>query len=156
MAFHELMESNALPPPPPELEGQPLEVELLGILAQAQRAVQTNGLDRFFTGVLTAAQLDPTAGDKVNVDEAVEVYADSYGIDPKILRDEKDVDAIRQNRAAQQAAAAKSAQAAEGAKAVQGLGGVPTKGGASNAGADVIGMFSGYNNPQAERTLPGT
>lgn len=156
MAFHELMEANALPPPPPELEGQPLEVELLGILAQAQRAVQTNGLDRFFTGVMTAAQLDPSAADKVKVDEAVEVYADSYGIDPKILRDDKEVAGIRKNRADQQAAAAKNAQAAEGAKAVQGLGAVPTQGGASNAGADVIGMFSGYQNPQAERIAPGT
>lgn len=152
MTFDLLMESGALPPPPPELEGQPLETELLGILAQAQRAVQTSTIDRFLIGSGRIAQMGKLeVMDKINGDAAVEIYADSLGVDPRILNDDRTVEATRAARAQAQKAAAENAQAKEAAEAAGALGSVPTQGGASNAGADVIGMFSGYQNPQAER-----
>lgn len=152
MTFDMLAQQGRLPPPPPELEGEPLETELLGILAQAQRAVQSNTLNRFLLGAGQIAQLGkPEVMDKVNGDMALEIHADSLGVDPRILNDDRTVAQIRQARADAQRRAAENAQAAEAAKAAKDLGGVPTQGGASNAGADVIGMFSGYQSPQAER-----
>jgi len=151
MTFEQLWDAGALPPPPPELEDQPLETELLGILAQAQRAVQTGGIDRFFGGVMTAAQVDPAVADKVDGDAAVEIYGDALGIDPRILRDDKAVAQIRQQRAAAQAEAAQQAKAKDAADTAASLGAVPTQGGTSDMGVDAIGMFSGYQNPQSER-----
>lgn len=152
MTFEQLMEAGALPPAPPELENQPLEVELLGILAQAQRAVQTGSIDRFIIGAGTIAQLGkPEVLDKINGDAAVEIYADSLGVDPRILRDDREVEAIRQQRAQAQAQAQQAAAAKDAADSAAQLGKVPTQGGGSNMAVDVIGAFSGYQNPQAER-----
>ena len=149
ITFDQLSEMGLLPPPPPELEGQPLETELMGILAQAQRAAQTNTNDRFLAGVATVAQFDPTAADKLDTDAIVEDYADGLGVNPRFLADDQTVQARRQAR--QQAAAA-AQQAAQGSQVAEGaskLSKVPTQGGASNAGADVMQMFSGYQTGQA-------
>lgn len=152
MTFEQLYEAGALPPIPPELEGQPLEVELLGLLAQAQRAVQTNTITRFLGIAMQIGQLGkPEVADKIDGDMALEISGDALGVDPRILNDDRKVEQVRGARAQQQAAAAKEAQAAQGVEAVAQLGGVPSQSGASNIGADVIGMFSGYNSPQAER-----
>jgi hypothetical protein len=152
MTFDQLYEAGQLPPPPPELEHQPLEVELLGLLAQAQRAVQTSAIDRLMIGVGTVAGLGkPEAADKIDGDAVVEIYADSLGVDPRILNDDDKVKAIRGQRAQAQAQAQKEAALSAQADQLAKAGGVATQGGASNLGADVIGMFSGYENPQAER-----
>ncbi|CAB4198787.1 Head-to-tail connector protein, podovirus-type [uncultured Caudovirales phage] len=151
MTFDALWEQGMIPPPPPELEGMPLETELLGILAQAQKAVQTGTIDRFLGGVMAVAQIHPEVVDKVNGDELVEIYGDSLGVDPRVLVDDRQVAATRQARAqAQQQAKQEAAQTAQ-ADQVAKAGTVATQGGASNLGADVIGMFSGYQSPQAER-----
>lgn len=152
MTFEQLFEAGELPPIPPELEGQPLETELLGILAQAQRAVQTGGIDRFLTGAGNMASLGkPEVMDKINGDAVVEIYGDALGIDPRVLNDDREVEKIRGARAQAAAEAQKNAQAMDAMDAAGSLGQVATQGGASNAGADVIGMFSGYQSPQAER-----
>lgn len=151
MTFEQLNESGMLPPPPPELEDQPLEVELLGILAQAQRAVRTSTTDRFLMGVASVAQFKPEVVDKIDGDRLVEGYADDLGVDPKVLVDDRDVEKVRQARAQQQAEAQKNAAAKDATETAGDLGRIATQGGNSNLGADVIGMFSGYQNPQAER-----
>lgn len=157
MTFDRLLEAGVLPPAPPELHGQQIDVELISMLAQAQRAVQTNGMDRFLMGVASIGQLGkPEVADKIDGDAMVEAYADSLGVDPALLVDDAKVQAARQARAQAQQQAADAAQKSDAAASVAQLGKVPTQGGASNAGADAIGMFSGYNNPGAERVLPGT
>jgi hypothetical protein len=93
----------------------------------------------------------PEVMDKINGDQVVELYGDALGIDPRLLNDDEEVKAIRSARAQAQAEAQKQAQAADAVKAAGDLGNVATKGGASDLGADVIGMFSGYQNPQSER-----
>jgi hypothetical protein len=156
MVFDQLNDMGVLPPPPPELHGQPLTVELLGILAQAQRAVQTNGVTRFIQGVgLVAGLGKPEVADKIDGDFAVDYLADGLGVDPRMLVDDRKVAQVRTARAQQQAAAAQAAQGSAVAEGASKLAKVPTQGGASNAGADAIGMFSGYGSPQAERIAPG-
>ena len=44
----------------------------------------------------------PEAADKLNVDEAIDEFADRAGAPPKIIRSNKDVEAIRASRAQQQ------------------------------------------------------
>jgi hypothetical protein len=45
--FHRAMAAGLLPPPPPEMHGQAFDVEYISVLAQAQRAISTNSIDRF-------------------------------------------------------------------------------------------------------------
>ncbi|MHB1371260.1 MAG: portal protein, partial [Pseudomonadaceae bacterium] len=47
MTFSRMVEANIVPPPPQELQGMELNVEFVSMLAQAQRAIATNSVDRF-------------------------------------------------------------------------------------------------------------
>ena len=47
MTFDRMVQVGMLPPVPQELQGIDLNVEFVSILAQAQRAVATNAVDRF-------------------------------------------------------------------------------------------------------------
>lgn len=95
-----------LPEPPQELQGAPLKVEYISIMAQAQKTVGIGGIERFmtFTGNLAAAR--PEAWDKVNVDQVLDIYGDMTSIPPSIIRSDDEVQAIRQQQqqAQQQAA----------------------------------------------------
>jgi hypothetical protein len=113
------------PPPPQEIQGQDWNIKYMGILAQAQRAVDTTGIDQVVVFASNLAQVQSGAGtypqvlDKLDFDEAVEQYAQKIGVPPRIIRDAQAVGGIREQRAKQQAAQAQAAQMerlAEGAK----------------------------------------
>lgn len=116
--FYIMARRGMVPPPPRELEGVDLKVELTGLLAQALKAVQSSGIERFvgFVGQAAKAQADsgeaPTALDKIDIDQAIDEYGLSIGVPPTIIRNDDDVAALRQNRA-QQAQAAAAAAAAQ-------------------------------------------
>jgi hypothetical protein len=65
--------------PPEELHGYPLDVELISILAQAQKAADLGSVERLwaFAGNIAAAR--PEVLDKLNADESIDVYADKLG-----------------------------------------------------------------------------
>jgi len=152
MTFDYIVASGALPPPPPEMEGQALDVKFVSILAQAQRAVATNAADRFVAGLGTVAAMGkPEVLDRFDADEWSEWYADALGVDPRLIVGDQQVAVIRQTRAQAAAAEAEAQKNAAIADGVAKLGNVSTQGGGSNLGADVIGQFSGYQSPQAER-----
>jgi hypothetical protein len=133
-----------LPPPPPELAGVALKVELISILAQAQKAVSLSGIERLagFVGQMAQAQaaigVQPTAQDKLDVDQSIDEYAQALGTSPNIVRSDEEVaqlrDARAQAQAKQQQMAAAEQQAntlATGAGAAQKLSQTPIAGGAS-------------------------
>lgn len=125
--FNIMFKRGMLPPPPQEIQGMPLRVEYISVLAQAQKAMGIGNIERFvgFVGNLAqtqaAAGQAPTAWDKVNIDEAIDEYADGVAIPPKIVIP---TDAANQKRAAdaQQAQSARmlamGQQAADTAKTV--------------------------------------
>lgn len=149
-AFDTIVEAGLLPPPPPDLQGMPLQVEFISILAQAQKQIGTNAIDKFtmaLGGVATLqinAGQQPTVMDNFDPDGWFETYADAQGVDPALLVDPDKRDQARAARAkamAQQQQAAAMQQAAETAKtAAQ----APTQGGASNALSDVMSNLTGY------------
>jgi hypothetical protein len=111
-----------LPPPPDELKGIDLKVEYISILAQAQKTVGIQAVDRLiaFTGQLAAAKGDPTVFDKIDVDQAIDEYGEMLGVSPKIMVPDDVVEQVRTDRAQQQqaqqmAAMAKPLQEATGA-----------------------------------------
>lgn len=110
IAFDYANRAGILPTPPRELEGMELSVEFISVLAQAQRAVATQGMDRLLSVVGQIAAVKPEVLDKIDFDQVVDDYGKAYGVDPKIIVPDDQVAALRQQRAAamqaQQAAAA--------------------------------------------------
>ena len=144
MTFEHIVASGALPQPPPEMHGQPLNVKFVSILAQAQRAVATNSVDKFVAGMGTVAALGKTdVLDKFNSDEWADWYADSLGVDPSLIVADDKIAIIRQQRAAAEQQAAQQQQGEAIAKGAKDLGGVSTQGGGSNAGADALAALTG-------------
>jgi len=117
--FAIMLRRGMIPPPPDELQGAPLKVEYVSIMAQAQKAVSVSNIERFvgFAGNIAGAM--PSALDKVDIDQSLDEYADSLGVPPSIVRDDETVAAMRQQRQAQQQTAESAElleQTARGAK----------------------------------------
>lgn len=108
-----------LPEPPREIAGQDLKIEYISVLAQAQRAVATGGIERgvAFLGNLAAAK--PDVLDKFDGDKAIDVYFDAVGVDPSIVVPEDEVKKIRDARAQKQAQAESAAMMAQMAPAAK-------------------------------------
>lgn len=142
--FARMVVAGILPPPPPEMAGMQLNVEFVSMLAQAQRAIATNGVDRFVGNLGQIAQFKPDVLDKFDSDKWADQYSDMLGVDPEMVVAGKDVALIRQQRAQAQQQAQQVAQAEQAASAAQKLGTVQTGPDANNAAANVMSAFSGY------------
>lgn len=99
-AFSIQLANGDYPPPPKELEGQPLKVEYLGLIHQAQKLVGLLPFDRVhqFAGQIVEITQDATIFDVINKDEAVREYADMAGYPPDLIRDDQELAAFRQQR----------------------------------------------------------
>jgi hypothetical protein len=131
---------------PEELQGVELDVEFVSMLAQAQRAIGVNSIDRFVGGLGMVAQMRPEVLDKLDPDKWADAYADMLGVDPELIVSSEDVAIVRQQRAEAEAQAQQMASIQMQAEAAQKLGTVKT-GGEPNAASDILNMFSGYNSP---------
>lgn len=142
ITFQRMAESGILPPPPKELEGMPLKVDLISTLAQAQRAVAITSVDRMLVAVgnLAQAKADPTVWDKIDTDQVIDGYTDMLGVDPQFVVPDDRVAELRQQRAQAQAEEQALAQASEMAKAANALGNTPTAPG--TALGDVMQQFA--------------
>ena len=140
MTFDRMLAAGVLPPPPPELHGMDLNVEYVSMLAQAQRAVATNGIDRFVGNLGQVAAFKPDVLDKFDSDRWAEEYSDMLGVDPSLIVADDKVAIIRQQRAQAQAQAAQAQQNNLAADTAQRLGNVDT--GGKNAATDIMQMFS--------------
>jgi hypothetical protein len=120
------LRAGLIPEPPEELQGTDLKIEYISILAQAQRLVATQGIERLtaFAGVLAqgqaAAQQPVTAFDKIDIDECIDEYGYALGVPPKLIRSDDEVVALRDakaeaQQAEQMAAAAQPLNQAAGA-----------------------------------------
>ena len=130
--FQRLLQAGALPPPPQELNGMQLNVDYISMLAQAQRAVSTNAVDRFVANLGQIAVIKPGILDKFNEDAWVDEYADMTGVNPTLIVADDKVALVRRDRAERQAAQLRAAQANVAADTAQKLANSPT-GGADNA-----------------------
>lgn len=119
ITFGHMVEMGALPPPPQEMAGMELSVEFISMLAQAQRAIGTNSIDRFVGSLGTVAQMKPEVMDKFDADAWADIYADSLGVDPKLVLSNGQVAIIRKTRAQAQAAQAKLAAAQQASSAAK-------------------------------------
>lgn len=106
-AFHLMVNhpNQMIPPAPESLQGQELKVEYISILAQAQRAVGVQGIERMWGTASQIAQVAPQVLDKMDADQSIDELADMYGVPPTIVRSDKEVEEIREQRAQAQAQA---------------------------------------------------
>jgi hypothetical protein len=144
LTFASALKMGALPKAPPELQGMDLDVEFISTLAQAQRMVAAGGLDRLLGTVSSVAGIYPEASDKVNIDQAIDDYADMFNVNPSVVRSDEAVAELRAKRAEQQATAGVGAAAGEMAQAAKTLGDTNTEG-----LRDVMNQFTGYGSPSA-------
>lgn len=138
IVFDIMSKGRLLPPAPRQLAGRYIEPEYISLLAQAQKAVGTTSIEQVYAFVGRMAAVDPSIMDKLDGDEAVDEYAAMLGINPKIVRDNKAVMQMRQERqkAAQQQQAMQASMAAvQGAKTLS-----ETDVG---AGQNALGMMTG-------------
>lgn len=131
ITFQIMLRQGHLPPVPQQLQGAPLKIEYISIMAQAQKLIGIAGIERFSGFIGQAVQVDPSIKDKVNFDQMAEVYGDMTSIPPGIVRTDEEVQAIRQQQ--QQAAQQQQQQEAiaQGAQAAKNLSQADTSG--SNA-----------------------
>ena len=142
MTFARMVEANILPPPPQELQGIELNVEFVSMLAQAQRAIATNGVDRFVGALGAVAQFKPGVLDKFDEDRWADAYGDMLGLDPEMIRPGPEVALIRQQRAEAAQAQALADSMEQRANTAKALASADTSG--QNGLTDITRQFSGY------------
>lgn len=142
LTFDYIMEAGLMPPPPEEMQGHNVSVELISMLAQAQRAIGTNSIDRLIGTVGAVAQFKPEALDKIDADKLIDIYADNLGTDPRILLAQDKVDAVRAQRAEAQQKMTQAAMMNQGADTAKKLASAKTAD--PSLLTDATAAFSGY------------
>lgn len=98
MCFLKLSERGLLPPSPENIANKPLELEFQSMLAQSQRSVDINSIDRLMSSVQALSSSMPEILDRINPDGLFDVYRNRLAVDPKIVRSLEDANSIRDAR----------------------------------------------------------
>ena len=120
---------------PEELEGRPLDVDFVSVMAISQRASEQFNFQQWIGNMAPLAQVDPSILDIVNADEVARYAASTWhNVPGRLLRSPEEIAEIRQQKAeaaqaqAEAEAARQTAEVAEmGAKAVKQLSEVATE-----------------------------
>ncbi|BBE77428.1 portal protein [Phytobacter sp. MRY16-398] len=101
-AFSIMARKNMLPQPPEVMQGMPLRVEYISVMAQAQKSIGLSSLANTVQFIGQLAAVKPEALDKLNVDQAIDTFSDMSGVSATVILPQEQVDQIRQQRAQQQ------------------------------------------------------
>ena len=115
-AFALAWDAGLIPPPPPELDGQPTQIEYVSILSQAQKAVGVNRIEQSVTFLGSMSALYPEMRHALDPFKTYQEYNRMIGVKAGIFRSEKD---YRQMVAAEQ----QKAEMAQGAETTQSMAG---------------------------------
>lgn len=144
VTFDRMVQAGILPPAPQELQGRDLHVEYISILAQAQRAIATNGVDRFVANLGNIAAIGrPDVLDKFDADRWADEYSDMLGVDPTMIVSGEQVAIVRAERAKAHAQAQQAAMVNQAADSANKLGNASTA--ANTALGGVMRQLSGYS-----------
>lgn len=107
--IYSIMERQGmLPEPPPEIEGQQIEIQYVSILSTAQRAVAAAPVERWLQLIGSVSAIAPQAVQIPAWDELVRDYGSSIGVPAKNMRMREEVEeeraAAEERIAAQEAA----------------------------------------------------
>lgn len=90
-------------PPPKSMQGMPLDIEFVSMLALAQKASATGGMERLIALVGNMMAVFPTVKDNVDSDAFLREYNDLLGNPQKILLGPEQVQGVRAQNAQAQA-----------------------------------------------------
>lgn len=124
--FARMLRAGIVPPAPEEMHGMDLNVNFISMLAQAQRAIGTNNIDRFVGNLGQIATFKPGVLDNFDEDQWVTEYSDMLGIAPTLIVASDKVALIRKARAQQAQAVQQAGLANSAADTAQKLGGAST------------------------------
>lgn len=119
--FNFMVEQNALPEVPDDLNGKNLSVEYISVLAEAQRTSSVTGIVRWAQQIGMLTQLNPNAVDRIDIDKTIEELADINGIPPSLVVSGDKAALIREARDQQQQAQMQAAQMPMTASALKDL-----------------------------------
>ena len=134
--------ARILPPPPPEIQGQMMNIEFMGMLSQAQQATQASSIERVLSLAGNLVGVVPEIMDNIDTDYSFEKYSSLLNNDPKMIRSPDQLATIRKQRAQQnqqQQQAAIAQQLSQGAKNLS----QTDVGGGQNALAAMLGNQGG-------------
>lgn len=100
--FSIMARKNLLPTPPDVLQGMPLRIEYISVMAQAQKSIGLSSLSSTVGFIGQLAQAKPEALDKLNVDQAIDAFAEMSGVSPTVIVPQDQVEQVREQRAQQQ------------------------------------------------------
>lgn len=89
-----------LPEIPEELDGQDYNIEYISIMAQAQKLAGIGSIERFLGFVGQASSFDPAVVQKVNIEEAIEIYGDIVGVPATLIKSKEEMEKLRQQQQA--------------------------------------------------------
>lgn len=115
-SFQMLMRAGRLPPPPTELmqNGAVIKIDFTGPLAQNQKKHhQMGGTVQALSAIGPIMQMFPAAGDFIDGDELMRSTMEGLGMPQNIIREENDVQKLREARAQAEAEAAAQQQQME-------------------------------------------
>lgn len=93
-----LQRAGKFPEPPMELSGQNIKIVYTSPIARAQEQVEANGLMRAFSVLEPLIKMNPEIMDTFNTDEMAKGVFEMFSINPKFVRDQKEIDDIRRRR----------------------------------------------------------
>lgn len=117
--------------PPQTLRNRDFHVRYISPLARAQRLEDVTAMDRVEQGLMLKAEAMPELLDVYNFEEAESLRAQYLGVPGKVMRTDKELLAIRKQRADAQAQAQQAQQQAQMAQAV----------GGNDSGAQIMGAM---------------
>ena len=115
--FALLTRQNELAPAPEFMMGMELDIEYVSPLAKAQRAADAQSGAQLFELLAPIAQIDQGILDYVDSDGLAKFMIHALGIPAKMVRGEREVAQLRQERAEQQAQAQQMAEVSQMAEA---------------------------------------
>lgn len=83
--FNIMADRGMLPEPPEELEEADLKVEYISMLAQAQKAIGIQSMERLNAFALPLAEADPIVRHKLNIAEQIDEASEMLGVPPKTV-----------------------------------------------------------------------
>jgi hypothetical protein len=119
-----LFRRGRLPDPPQELQMDPnYEIDFIGVLAQAQRRSELNTLVTSLTMVGQMASFNPEVTDKIDPDKVTDEVWNITGAPVRVLRDDAEIQKIREGRAQQSMALQQEQMIAQRAATAKDVGG---------------------------------
>jgi len=122
-SFNILWRQGKIPQPPAGLtnSGAQLKVEFMGPLAQAQKKYhESGGISQGLNLIGAVAQIAPTALDTIDFDSTLKRGLEGFGFPQEAIREDRDIEALRKQRAEQEAMQQQQAMAMEQQKQIMG------------------------------------